>query len=165
MKDVVKLKILRLCCLTFRRGVKRGFSEVDDEEEEENHDEVRLYEEGFKDRYYESKFEVTAENLEFRRRVADEYARGLCWVLKYVFFCCFVIVVFNVLFNPFSATRRHKRNQNKIKVKGLGRNISYLASFLTYFHGYRKFTSQLNTSGREPTTCDTPVSHSIDIPT
>ena len=29
----------------------------------------------------------------------------------------------------------------------------------------RKFYSQLNTSGREPSTCDTPVSHSIDIPT
>ena len=28
-----------------------------------------------------------------------------------------------------------------------------------------KFNSQLNTSGREPTACDTPVSHSIDIPT
>ena len=27
------------------------------------------------------------------------------------------------------------------------------------------FNSQLNTSGREPTTCDTPVSLSIDIPT
>ena len=27
------------------------------------------------------------------------------------------------------------------------------------------FNSQLNTSGREPRTCDTPVSHSIDIPT
>ena len=28
-----------------------------------------------------------------------------------------------------------------------------------------QFNSQLNTSGREPATCDTPVSHSIDIPT
>ena len=27
------------------------------------------------------------------------------------------------------------------------------------------FNSQLNMSGREPGTCDTPVSHSIDIPT
>ena len=27
-----------------------------------------------------------------------------------------------------------------------------------------KFYSQLNTSGREPSPCDTPVSHSIDIP-
>ncbi|XP_064112535.1 5'-3' exoribonuclease 2 homolog [Macrobrachium nipponense] len=71
------------------RGIKRGHSDVDDEEEEEvNHDEVRLYEDGFKDRYYESKFEVTAENLEFRRRVADEYARGLCWVLKYYYQGC-----------------------------------------------------------------------------
>ncbi|XP_066939029.1 5'-3' exoribonuclease 2 homolog isoform X2 [Macrobrachium rosenbergii] len=71
------------------RGIKRGHSDVDgEEEEEENHDEVRLYEDGFKDRYYESKFEVTAENLEFRRRVADEYARGLCWVLKYYYQGC-----------------------------------------------------------------------------
>ena len=28
-----------------------------------------------------------------------------------------------------------------------------------------KFNSQLNMSGRESTTCDTPVSHSINIPT
>ena len=28
-----------------------------------------------------------------------------------------------------------------------------------------KFNSQLNMSGRKPMTCDTPVSHSIDIPT
>ena len=28
-----------------------------------------------------------------------------------------------------------------------------------------KFYSQLDTSGREPSTCDKPVSHSIDIPT
>ena len=34
----------------------------------------------------------------------------------------------------------------------------------TMNHKLRKFNSQLNTSGREPTTCDTPVSHSIDIP-
>ena len=30
---------------------------------------------------------------------------------------------------------------------------------------YYIFNSQLNTSGREPTTCDTPASHSIDIST
>ena len=28
-----------------------------------------------------------------------------------------------------------------------------------------EFYSQLNTSGREPSPCDTPISHSIDIPT
>lgn len=45
-------------------------------------DEVRLYEDGFKERYYESKFEVNPENSDFRTLVANEYAIGLCWVLK-----------------------------------------------------------------------------------
>lgn len=68
---------------TIRRGTKRSIDSVDDsDEEEETPDEVRLYEPGAKDRYYESKFEVSPNNVEFRKNVADEYARGLCWVLK-----------------------------------------------------------------------------------
>lgn len=67
----------------------------EEEEEEENNDEVRLWEAGFKDRYYESKFDVSSENTAFRYKVALEYVRGLCWVLKYyyqvlihfIFFC------------------------------------------------------------------------------
>ena len=35
--------------------------------------------------------------------------------------------------NPFSTTRRYKRHQNKVKVKGLGRNNSYLAAFSIFF--------------------------------
>ncbi|XP_045585017.2 5'-3' exoribonuclease 2 homolog isoform X1 [Procambarus clarkii] len=70
------------------RGKKRSIDSVDSDEEEEIPDEVRLYEDGAKDRYYESKFEVCADNLEFRKRVADEYARGLCWVLKYYYQGC-----------------------------------------------------------------------------
>lgn len=57
----------------------------DDEEEEEVNDEVRLWEEGFKDRYYESKFDVASDNLAFRHKVALEYVQGLCWVLKYYY--------------------------------------------------------------------------------
>ncbi|PNF18929.1 hypothetical protein B7P43_G15788, partial [Cryptotermes secundus] len=60
----------------------------DDEEEEETHDEVRLWEDGFKDRYYESKFDVAPDNIEFRHRVAFQYVRGLCWVLKYYYQGC-----------------------------------------------------------------------------
>jgi 5'-3' exoribonuclease 2 len=56
-----------------------------DDEEEEPHDEVRLWEDGFKDRYYESKFDVTVDNIEFRHKVAFQYVRGLCWVLKYYY--------------------------------------------------------------------------------
>lgn len=69
------------------QGVKRKAEEVE-EKDEDAHDEVRLYESGFKDRYYESKFDVAAENLQFRNTVALEYVRGLCWVLKYYYQGC-----------------------------------------------------------------------------
>lgn len=65
-----------------RRGQKRSIDQVDSDSDEETPDEVRLYEEGAKDRYYESKFEVSPDNHVFRKKVANEYARGLCWVLK-----------------------------------------------------------------------------------
>lgn len=50
------------------RGEKRKSNAIDDNdsEDEQAHDEVRLWEDGFKDRYYESKFDVTADQLEFR---------------------------------------------------------------------------------------------------
>ena len=57
---------------------------ADSDDEEETPDEVRLYEDGFKDRYYESKFGVLPDQVEFRYRVAAEYTIGLCWVLRYV---------------------------------------------------------------------------------
>ena len=45
--------------------------------------------------------------------------------------------------NPFSATTRYKRHQNKAKVKGLGRKSSYLAAFSMFFHGSVKKFNQL----------------------
>ena len=51
-----------------------------------------------------------------------------------------------VQFNPFSATKRDSRHQNKVKVKGLGRNSSYLAGFSIssfFFHGSMKKFNQL----------------------
>ena len=47
------------------------------------------------------------------------------------------------IFNPFSVTGRSKRHQNKVRVKGLGRNSSYLAGFSIYFHGSVKKFNQL----------------------
>ncbi|XP_044011716.1 5'-3' exoribonuclease 2 homolog [Aphidius gifuensis] len=72
---------------------KRSFNEVDtgveeEEEDDQAHDEVRLWEDGFKDRYYESKFDVSADNLQFRNNVALQYVRGLCWVLRYYYQGC-----------------------------------------------------------------------------
>ena len=39
-----------------------------DDSDEETPDEVRLWEKGFKDRYYESKFDVSCDDIEFRYR-------------------------------------------------------------------------------------------------
>ena len=58
------------------------------DDEEETPDEVRLYEDGFKDRYYESKFGVLPTEVDFRHRVAAEYTIGLCWVLRYYYQGC-----------------------------------------------------------------------------
>lgn len=51
-------------------------------------DTVRLWEEGYADRYYEQKFRVDPKDLEFRRKVARSYAEGLQWVLLYYFQGC-----------------------------------------------------------------------------
>lgn len=71
-------------------GQKRKSDQMDkdSDEEEETHDEVRLWEDGFKDRYYESKFDVAPDNIEFRHKVAFQYVHGLCWVLKYYYQGC-----------------------------------------------------------------------------
>ncbi|CAH0728655.1 unnamed protein product, partial [Brenthis ino] len=72
-----------------QRGRKRSAAEAGlDDDDDEKHDEVRLWEDGFKERYYESKFEVARDNLEFRYRVALQYVRGLCWVLRYYYQGC-----------------------------------------------------------------------------
>ncbi|CAK9813610.1 5'-3' exoribonuclease 2 [Anthophora quadrimaculata] len=67
---------------------KRKSEDIEDESDEESHDEVRLWEDGFKDRYYESKFDVSSDNLAFRNNVALQYVRGLCWVLRYYYQGC-----------------------------------------------------------------------------
>lgn len=51
-------------------------------------DTVRLWDEGYADRYYEQKFNVDARNIEFRHEVARHYVQGLAWVLLYYFQGC-----------------------------------------------------------------------------
>lgn len=58
------------------------------DEEEEPQDTVRLFEAGWKDRYYRAKFDVGEDDVEFRRKVAWAYVEGLCWVLKYYYQGC-----------------------------------------------------------------------------
>lgn len=51
-------------------------------------DTVRLWEEGYADRYYEQKFHVAPDDIEFRHKVARAYVEGLCWVLLYYYQGC-----------------------------------------------------------------------------
>ena len=44
-------------------------------------DEVRLWEDGYADRYYEHKFNVDPSDIAFRHKVARAYVEGLAWVL------------------------------------------------------------------------------------
>lgn len=51
-------------------------------------DNVRLWEEGYADRYYEQKFKVDPKDIAFRNQVARSYVEGLAWVLLYYFQGC-----------------------------------------------------------------------------
>ena len=51
-------------------------------------DTVRLWDEGYADRYYEQKFQVDAKDIAFRHKVARAYVEGLAWVLLYYFQGC-----------------------------------------------------------------------------
>lgn len=51
-------------------------------------DTVRLWEEGYAERYYEQKFHVAPDDIEFRHKVARSYVEGLAWVLLYYFQGC-----------------------------------------------------------------------------
>ena len=51
-------------------------------------DTVRLWEEGYADRYYEQKFKADPCDVAFRNQVARDYVEGLAWVLLYYFQGC-----------------------------------------------------------------------------
>ena len=46
---------------------------------------IRLWEEGWKERYYQSKCCVSCDDVEFVRKVVENYAQGLCWVMSYYY--------------------------------------------------------------------------------
>ncbi|MCJ1390364.1 5'-3' exoribonuclease 2 [Xylographa bjoerkii] len=58
------------------------------EDDEPPPDNVRLWEEGYADRYYEQKFGADPKDIGFRNEVARAYVEGLAWVLLYYFQGC-----------------------------------------------------------------------------
>ncbi|MEE6474731.1 hypothetical protein FKM82_010476 [Ascaphus truei] len=67
-------------------GMKRKAEDSDSEPEPE--DNIRLWEDGWKQRYYKNKFDVDASDEKFRRKVVQSYVEGLCWVLRYYYQGC-----------------------------------------------------------------------------
>ncbi|KAJ1308602.1 hypothetical protein OPQ81_004300 [Rhizoctonia solani] len=88
------------------RGVKRPAEEMekddsDSAEDEESstkktlkvnpdgtvdqEDTVKLWEPGYKERYYRSKFGAELSDTELRKRITTSYMEGLCWVLQYYY--------------------------------------------------------------------------------
>jgi len=60
-------------------------SEVAAETIPEYVDPVRLGEDGWKERYYRSKFKMELNDYEQRQEVIKKYVEGLCWVLAYYY--------------------------------------------------------------------------------
>ena len=56
---------------------------VDSDSEPE--DTVRLWEDGWKERYYQDKFGVPSDDHEFKVQLTEQYTMGLCWVLGYYY--------------------------------------------------------------------------------
>lgn len=67
------------------QGLKRNLETVEDDSEPE--DNVQLHMEGWKERYYTNKFDCNSVS-EISQMVANEYFKGLCWVLLYYYQGC-----------------------------------------------------------------------------
>ena len=52
------------------------------------YDDVRLWESGWKERYYESKLGIKINDLSARNQIVKSYTEGLCWVMKYYYQGC-----------------------------------------------------------------------------
>ncbi|KAI6649785.1 5'-3' exoribonuclease 2-like isoform X2 [Oopsacas minuta] len=63
-----------------------GTSHESDDEAEE--DRVRLWEDGWKERYYNDKFSISRDDTDFITRIVYYYTQGLCWVFSYYYQGC-----------------------------------------------------------------------------
>jgi len=54
----------------------------------EYEDTVKLWEPGYRQRYYRQKFGIELEEVETRQQIVKSYVEGLCWVLAYYYQGC-----------------------------------------------------------------------------
>ncbi|QIW97182.1 hypothetical protein AMS68_002700 [Peltaster fructicola] len=65
------------------RGTSGALGGNSSEQDMMPEDTVKLWENGYQGRYYEQKFHVSPDDVEFRHKVARSYVEGLAWVLLY----------------------------------------------------------------------------------
>ena len=78
-----------------------GEGEGDEEEDEdaEDRDPVKLWQEGWKERYYLFKFQTSTADKAFVTELTREYVRGLCFVLQYYFQVSHRNLQFSIIFS------------------------------------------------------------------
>ena len=69
------------------KPVKRKAEDPDEESDEDAGDEVQLWNEGWKERYYLHKFGSTNHQV-VSQKIVEHYAVGLCWVMRYYYQGC-----------------------------------------------------------------------------
>ncbi|XP_014250071.2 5'-3' exoribonuclease 2 homolog [Cimex lectularius] len=97
-------------------NIRKSYAELMEEVlQEETGDDVKLYEEGYKDRYYKLKFGLSQYEIPTREKIGWEYVKGLCWVLKYYYQGC---VSWNWYFPyhyaPFASDIVNNREDNPV---------------------------------------------------
>ena len=83
-----KLKLNKDAADSFQRVLKDILKEESQKKMETYKDDVRLGEEGWKDRYYLDKFNVSNSDLEFKELIKRSYIEGICWVFEYYYNGC-----------------------------------------------------------------------------
>ena len=71
--------------LSIKEEVKAVKEETEEEEDPDANDPVRLWEDGWRERYYKIKFDVDENDIDFRIKLGHQYTIGLQWVLKYYY--------------------------------------------------------------------------------
>jgi 5'-3' exoribonuclease 2 len=86
-----KLKIEKLnkhAADSFQRVLKEMLKTDNQKKMEKYKDEVKLGEEGWKERYYVDKFNVSNDDHEFKKLIKKSYVEGICWVFAYYYNGC-----------------------------------------------------------------------------
>ena len=90
-KDSIDQDILKISEKTdenFKRIFKEYLKDHESKKVSAYVDNVRLGENGYKERYYQEKFKTSYNSVEFRDLIKQSYIEGICWVFSYYYNGC-----------------------------------------------------------------------------